>query len=160
MPRLRSVGLEFFNSPPAEVVTAKTLDCSAERVFEVLADPPGWPQWFDGMKSGAWTSPAPFGVGSTRRMGLASTTVDETFLAWEPGVRFTFRLDAMGLPIVRAMAEDWRIESLGPKSCRVTYRVAYEPTLLARLLHPVLRAMFTRQFARSVDTLAAFVRNS
>jgi len=157
MPKLRKVGLELFDAPPAQFLNEKILPCSAERLFEILADTPGWSAWFDDMKSGTWTSAPPFGVGSTRRMVLGATTVDETILVWEPGRRFSFVVDTMGLPLVRAMAEDLRIEPHGDNACKLIHHVAYEPTLLARLVHPLIRKIFGGQFKRTLDKLEAFV---
>lgn len=152
MPTLRPVELDFLERAPFHFRNEIDLPCPPERVFEAFADPPGWAAWFDDMKSGAWTSPAPHGVGATRTMVLGLTTAEETILAWEPGRRFAFRIDRLGVPLVRAMAEDYRLEPTA-SGCRLVWIVGYEPTPLARLVHPVVRAVFGRQFRRSLDGL-------
>lgn len=157
MPKLRQVGLDFFAAPPAEIRNEKRLPCSAAHAFAILSDTPSWALWFDDMKSGQWTSAAPYGVGSTRHMKLGVTAVDERILAWEPGRRFSFALTTMGAPLVRAMAEDWRLEAQGESACTLTHHVAYEPTLLTRALHPIVRGVFGRQFRKTLENLAVYV---
>lgn len=148
--------LEFTVDPPAHFLTEGEIDATPERVFAVLADITSWPRWFDDMRDARWTGPAHSGAGATRHMVLGAVSVDETFLVWEPGQRFSFRLDTISLPLVRAFVEDWRLLALPDGRTKLSWRVAYEPTWLARLIHPVLRAIFIRQFRRTVAGLAAF----
>lgn len=152
MPRLRDVELDFFDHPPAHFRNEIELPAPPERVFALLGDPPGWASWFDDMKSGAWTSAPPYGVGATRTMVLGLTTAEERILAWEPGRRFAFRIERLGVPLVRAMDEDYRLEPT-PSGCTLVWFVAYEPTWLARAVHPLVRAVFGRQFRRSLEGL-------
>lgn len=150
----RAEDLSFLERAPHRIVNEGVMPVSAQRLFEVLADAPGWPQWFVDMVAAEWTSPAPRGVGSTRTVKLTTMAVEETILAFDAGKRFAFRLDRVGLPLVRAMVEDYAIESLGPTSSKLRWVAAYEPTPLMTLVHPVARVIFGSQFRRTVEKLS------
>jgi uncharacterized protein YndB with AHSA1/START domain len=110
----RAENLDFVERSPYEFLTVADLPAPPERVFEAFADVSGWPRWFDGMRAGRWTSAQQGGVGAVRHMTLDTVTVDETILAWEPGVRFAFRIDTVTLPLIRAMVEDYRLATIRP----------------------------------------------
>ena len=120
--------LDFIKRAPAVFVNEADLPASPERVFEVFADITTWPKWFDDMKRTRWLPGSKGGLGDQRVMELGLLTVTETFLAWEPGGRTHL---------------DWRVH--------------YELKLWARLIHPILRIVFGRQFKRTVAGLQRFL---
>lgn len=154
--KLRAEGLDFVDRAPFEFLTEADLPASAERVFEVFADIHSWPRWFDDMHASRWTGPQQSGVGATRLVSLGLIEVDETMLVWEPGARFSFRLDTATLPLIRAMVEDYRLTPTAT-GCHLSWRAAYEPTLLTRLLHPIIRFVFNRQFKRTAEGLKRYL---
>ena len=153
---VRAETLDFVDRAPAEFLTEADLPATPERVFAVFADIASWPRWFDDMREARWTGAATSGVGATRWVRLGAIAVDETILAWEPGRRFSFRIDTATLPLVRAMVEDWRLEPT-QNGTRLVWRAAYEPTLLTRLLHPIVRAIFGAQFRRTAEGLKRYL---
>lgn len=153
----RPESLEFAASAPDFFLVEGELDASPERVFAVFADVTTWPQWFDDMRAGAWTGPQEGGVGATRKMTLGLLAVDETILAWEPGRRFAFRIDRATLPLIRAMVEDYRLEPRPDGRSFLRWRAAYAPTTLTRALHPIVRAVFGRQFRRTLEGLRRYL---
>lgn len=107
-----------------------------------------------------WTSPAPHGLGSTRRVMLKLLSVDERFVAWEPGRRYSFSIDAISLPLVAKMLEDTRLESVeGGSATRMRWRVAYTPNLVSRLLHPLVRHIFGKMFSTSLHQFKRYVES-
>lgn len=154
----RAETLDFVERAPHEFLTEADLPAPPERVFEVFADVASWPRWFDGMKASRWTSAQQGGVGAVRRMTLDTITVDETILAWDPGRHFAFRIDTATLPLIRAMVEDYRLERRGDGT-HLVWRASYEPTLLTRLLHPIVRFIFGRQFKRTAAQLRDFLKS-
>jgi len=156
----RAEDIGFLARAPFRFENEGIMPVSAERLFEVLADAPSWPRWFVDMLEAHWTCSPPFGVGSTRTVRLKPMSVDETILVWEPGKRFSFRLDRTGLPLIKAMVEDYSIEPLGPSSCKLRTVQAYEPSLLSTVLHPVVRAVLGSQFRRTVVKLAKYLETS
>ena len=87
-----------------------------------------------------WTSPRPFGVGTTRTMRttLGALVFEERYFRWEEGRRKSFTGVAMGnLPLFRRFAEDYLVEPTGAASCRFTWTIAGEPSQLGRPGAPV-----------------------
>lgn len=79
----------------------------ARMVWKALLDPVAWTQWL-AISKVTWTSPQPFGVGTTRTVEVAGQTIEETFFAWEEGRRMAFRFERSTLP-VSAAVEDYLI---------------------------------------------------
>ncbi len=149
--------LDFIKRAPAVFVNEADLPASPERVFEVFADITTWPKWFDDMKRTRWLPGSKGGLGDQRVMELGLLTVTETFLAWEPGARFCFRIDSASLPLLNALVEDYQITALPDGRTHLDWRVHYELKLWARLIHPILRIVFGRQFKRTVAGLQRFL---
>lgn len=154
---LRSESLSFVESAPDYFLVEGELDAPPERVFAVFADVASWATWFDDMKKGEWTGNQQGGVGATRKMTLGLVAADETILAWDPGKRFAFRIDTLTLPLVRAMVEDYQLEARPNNKSYLRWKAVYEPTLLTRILHPIVRMIFGRQFQRTLVGLRGYL---
>jgi hypothetical protein len=157
--RLRSVDASLFETAPWRFVTAVEVPASAAEVFHTFEDGAQWPRWFKGIRRVTWTSPKPYGVGTTRTVELDALTVFEHFFRWQSGERFSFYVTHATVPLFRALAEDYLLEDLAPGRCRFTYTVAIEPGLLGRLLSPVLRGSLGRQFSAAAHALPEYVRD-
>ena len=131
-------------------------------MFEVFADGESWPRWYPAIEGVVWTSPEPKGVGTTRTVTLwvppLKVTVHEHFLAWDPGQRFTFRFEAVSLPLFRAGIEDYRLDDLSDGRCRLTYLVCLEPTPVVGLLGPITGRLFARMLRSGSHGLQAYLR--
>jgi hypothetical protein len=154
----RPVDERIFESAPWRFVHTVDVPASAARTFsEALEDGAAWPQWFPGIREVRWTSPQPFGVGTTRTVVLNSFTVQEHFFRWEPGRRFSFYATHISMPVGHVLAEDWLLTDTGPNRCRFTYTTAMEPSLFLRLATPISRAQFNGAFKEGARGLAAFM---
>lgn len=154
----RPVDLSFIETAPLKFVNEVELDASPEQVFKVLEDEESWPKWFKEIVGIEWTSPKPFGVGTTRTAKLRGATVYEHFIAWDPGKRFTFRLAGASVPIARAFCEDYRLEPTGNGKTRFTYIVAIEPGLLLKLAGPIARLVMGNMLRNGAHSLAAYMK--
>ena len=76
-------------------------------VWNALLDGPAWTEWLP-ITAVTWTSPKPFGPGTTRTVEVGEQKVEETFFAWEDGKRMAFRFERSSLP-VSAAVEDYRV---------------------------------------------------
>ncbi|MFN7056672.1 SRPBCC family protein [Hyphomonas sp.] len=76
-------------------------------VWKALLDPVAWTEWLPITKV-TWTSPEPFGAGTTRTVEVGNEIIEETFFAWEDGRRMAFRFEASTLPVTAAV-EDYRV---------------------------------------------------
>lgn len=83
-----------------------------------------------------WTSPRPFGVGTTRTVtvGHGAASLRERFYRWDEGSRMTFSVEAANRPGFRRFAEDVALEPISGGT-RFTWTFAVEP---ARWLAPAL----------------------
>jgi hypothetical protein len=157
----RAVELDFLDSDVWRFENVVELDATAGEVFDIFADGESWPKWFDAVQSVVWTSPEPKDVGTTRTVVLSvtplKTTVQERFLVWDPGQRFTFRFERVGLPLFHAGIEDYRLADLGGDRCRLTYTVCLEPTAAVRLAGPVTRPLFAGMLRTGAQGLQSYV---
>jgi hypothetical protein len=79
----------------------------ASAVWAALLDSQAWTEWLPLTKV-TWTSPQPFGVGTTRTVEIGSQIIEEVFFAWDEGQRMAFRFDRSMLPLSAAV-EDYRV---------------------------------------------------
>lgn len=85
------VGLSFTETAPYLFRNTVDLAITPEQLFEVLADPQAWPRWATVITKVTWTSPEPFGAGTTRIVEMRGGIVgDEEFISWEPFTRMAF----------------------------------------------------------------------
>ncbi|MBI2567686.1 MAG: SRPBCC family protein [Candidatus Schekmanbacteria bacterium] len=154
-----AVGPDFLDSAPQRIVNAVEIPASAAAIFAVFEDAGAWPRWFSDIVSVEWTSPRPFGVGTTRTVRLQTMTVDERFIIWEQDRRFAFYLAATSLPLVNALCEDYVLEPLASERTRFVYTVAYDPRLPLLLAGPLGRWFFGRMFSKATQSLAVFMRS-
>jgi hypothetical protein len=142
---LRQVDAEFLTNAPVRVSVGALVDGPLGDVFKVVtADPSGWADWCPGFSSASrWTSPPPYGVGSQRSMRAFGTMFDETILVWQDNERWAFRVDATGMPLVKAFAEEWRFEPIGPTQTRITWTMAADAGVPTFWLRGSLRAQMT-----------------
>lgn len=153
----RAVDASVFDSASMRFKHVAELPVPARRAFPVLEDPASWPVWFRGIRKVTWTSPQPFGVGTTRTVVLDLLTVREHFFRWEAPHRMSFYLTEMSLPVASVLAEDYLLEDLDGDRCRFTYTVAVEPRLMARLARPVAAWQLNRMFANGAKGLARYL---
>ncbi|WP_328395601.1 SRPBCC family protein [Nocardia sp. NBC_00416] len=78
-----------------------------ERVWDALVADDALVSWSPVITAARWTSPRPFGVGTTREMTLGGILrLDERFYRWDEGSRMTFTVDAASIPGLSRFAED------------------------------------------------------
>jgi hypothetical protein len=120
------VGLDFIDAAPFRFVSTVDLAISPE---QVLADAESWPQWATVIAQVTWTSPKPFGVGTTRTVHMRGGIVgDEEFLAWEPFTHMAFRLNEASTGSIAAFAEDYRVVPTAA-GCHLTWVMAMKPNV-------------------------------
>ncbi|MGA9276012.1 SRPBCC family protein [Ilumatobacter sp.] len=113
---------EWIDSAPIVVDESIVIHAPPSAVWAEIADHESWPEWFtalDRVESG----PTATGVGGTRRVTAQRLPIDEEFTVWDENEHFAFGVTGSKLPILGALAESVRLESLDDgASCRVTYR--------------------------------------
>ena len=118
-----------------------------ERVWESLASDESVKAWGLGVQSLTWTSPRPFGVGTTREvvLPLRAMTLREEFFRWDEGRGYSFFVREANRPGLRSFAENYELEPDGDGTL-FTWTIALEPrsalSPALRLLKPVNKAAF------------------
>jgi hypothetical protein len=141
---LQPVDETFFETAPKRFVESFEITRPASEVWsELVAD--GALSFCRSLRGARWTSPRPFGVGTTRTMPalFGAMVVDETYFRWEEGRRQSFYVVRASLPLFRRFAEDYLVEEVSPSTSRFTWTIALDPHPLARLGGPV-NAMIIR----------------
>lgn len=146
------VGLSFTETAPYLFRNTVDLAITPEQLFEVLADPQAWPRWATVITKVTWTSPEPFGAGTTRIVEMRGGIVgDEEFISWEPFTRMAFRFNECSTRAVGAFAEDYRVQAI-PGGCRLTW------TMAQKLAGPARPALFVFRPLLNL-ALRRFLRN-
>lgn len=146
MPRLEPVDETYFERAPQRFVHTWSIARPAESVWaELVGEHPL--HWLRGLRL-RWTSPRPFGVGTTRqgKMMGGTMTVDERFFIWEEGHRHAFYVTQMNIPMLKSFAEDYVVEPEGADRCRFAWRIAATPSRLGRASAPVNKLLAKRTF--------------
>lgn len=146
---LESVDESFFTTAAHRYEFPIDLDVPPERVWESIASDESVAAWGMGVRSLRWTSPRPFGVGTTREveLPLGLMTVRERFFVWDEGKRYAFEVYEANRRLYRRFAENYVIEER-PNGSRLTWTIAVEPRpglkLLTDLGRPLNRLAFGR----------------
>lgn len=157
--RCRPIGCEFLTEAPLRATTTLRTSVDAGVLFEVLADAPATPKWALPITQARWLSPAPFGVGSRRTLTFArKLTGDERYIAWEPGRRLAYSLEATNVPGIAALAEEYRIDPCVEGGCELQWTLAIEVRgrleILSKATRPFVRAAL-RRMSRDLVRYAA-----
>jgi len=118
--------LDWISHAPASAHGSSTSTAPPEAVFAVLADHAGWVEWFPNVKRVDVLRPAT-GVGARRRVKIPMVTVEEEFIAWEPGVRWTFTATATSPAWTRSLIEDCRLTPRPDGGTDIDYTMYFDP---------------------------------
>lgn len=139
-----ATGDEIFATAPLVVPATVELDAPPAAVWEALGSDRMW-SWLPLLDQLRWLTPRPHREGAVRVLRVARlATVEEHFYRWEDERRATFHVVRASRPLLRALAEDFRLEPTPGGGTRLTWTMAVEPRLpgvraLARLLVPLLK---------------------
>ena len=137
----------FFDRAPFRVADTFDIARPASEVWaDLTADNPL--DWCRILQRIDWTSPRPFGVGTTRtaRALGGANVLNEVFFRWEEGRRMSFHAVEASAPLFRRFAEDYLVEPASEGSCRFTWVIAGEPRAPSRLADPVNRRLLRTLF--------------
>ncbi|RDH78865.1 SRPBCC family protein [Mycolicibacterium moriokaense] len=143
---LESADADFFASAPHVFTYQKRFAAPPAKVWEQLTSDDSIAAWGPAVKDVTWTSPRPFGVGTTREvLAPGGAIMRERFFRWEEGKRHSFASYESTLPLFTRFAEDYVVEADGADTL-FTWVVAMEPksalALPLRLIAPAVKAGF------------------
>jgi carbon monoxide dehydrogenase subunit G len=145
--------IDWIELAPIAIVASAESAASPDEIFAVLADHERWPGWFPGVKKVEVTGPAS-GVGARRRVSVPGAVVDEEFIIWEPGVRWTFTGTAARPHVTKSLIEDCRLTPLESGGTRITYGMYLDPPTALRPLVKVMARQIRRNNTRAMANLA------
>lgn len=162
---MRREDLGFVERAPVRHVFSALVRAPRDAVFAAIADPPGWPAWFPGVRSARYSSPPPHGVGSIREADVSGTRWVEEMIAWDERRRWAYTVIEASAPLASAQVEVFDVEDAadtllldGTPSTRVTWTLAIEPRLLQKLSAPIAPLIMRRVFERAMASLEAKLR--
>lgn len=82
----REESADFVERAPVRFTVEREIPVTPQRLFEIFEDAEAWTKWA-GLAFVNWTSPKPYGPGTTRTVGLGPIEVDEKFIEFVPGER-------------------------------------------------------------------------
>ncbi len=142
----------FFASAPVKLIARFEVRRPAADVWgELTGERPL--HWCRILQEVRWTSPRPFGVGTTRYVKAlwGANLFREHYFRWEEGRQHSFYVAQSSAPLARRFAEDYLVEPTGDGSCRFTWLIAFEPTPLARPGTPVNKLLLRTLFSDTRD---------
>ena len=154
MKQHKQIGLDYIEDASKYREMSYTFDKPASMVWAALLDPKAWTEWLP-LTDVIWTDPQGTTVGSQRTVKAGKNTIEETFLAWEPGRRLAFRFERTDLP-VSAFAEDYIVESLGENQSKLTWRIRGDAFFLIK---PLIYGQLAKGGKEGFPKLAALLEN-
>jgi len=156
---MRKENLGFAHRAP--LVHACDAEVAAPRlaVFAAFVDAPSWKHWFPNVRDAAYTSPAPYGVGTVRTAHVGRTEWVEEIIAWDKDTRWAWTVTRASVPFARAQVECFEFGDAG-SATHVRWTLALEPRLLARLGAPIAPRVMTRLFRQAMLNLEGYLRRA
>jgi hypothetical protein len=117
---------DFFTRAPERSSYTLDLPVPAERVWaELTGERPL--AWCRALTGGTYTSDRPYGVRTTRTMGILGGVLKfrERYIRWEEGRRQSFYVEQATMPIFRKFGEDYVVEETAGGS-RLTWTLVHE----------------------------------
>lgn len=127
--------IEWIERAPVSAVGRAVSSAPPDAVFAVLADHLRWPEWFPSVRKVEVIGPAS-GVGARRRVHIPGAAVEEEFIVWEPGVRWSFTGTGARPGFLRSLVEDCRLEATPDGGTAISYGMYFMP---APALAPFVR---------------------
>jgi ligand-binding SRPBCC domain-containing protein len=139
---------DFIASAPHVFRYQKRFAAPPEKVWESLCSDKSLAAWSSTLREVVWTSPRPFGVGTTREVQpMAGPRVRERYYRWDEGRSHAFYVTESTQPLFRRFAEDYIVEPDGDGTL-FTWVMALEPkgalALPFKAIAPVMKAIFGR----------------
>lgn len=156
---LLTVDEQHVNTAKARGTAEREMAVSATQLFATLEHGPSWSKWVPVIRNVRWTSPQPFGKGTTRTVDLVhGVRMEEVFWAWEPNRRMGFSVTAASIGWLSALSELYEITSLSPERCLVRWTLAQSYAGRLRTVEPVLKRGLPTAQSRLLKALERVAR--
>lgn len=154
MHECKNVDESFLSSAKARGSAERTMEVSASQLFLAFEDGAAWSKWVPVIKHVAWTSPKPYGVGTTRTVTLlGGMRMNERFWAWEQNRHMGFVVTESSSSMTRALIESYEVTSLGDRRCSLRWRMAMELSGPLRFIEPYMKPSLGPALGKLLATL-------
>jgi len=124
---LKPAGEDLLRRAQAHSVAEREIPVSAEHLFAALEEASTWSEFFPVIRKVEWTSPRPFGEGTTRTVTLVGgARLDEVFWAWKPGSQMGFAITAASNRALKGLVELYDVLPLGDQRCKLRWEMGME----------------------------------
>ena len=124
---LEPAGEDLLRRAKAHSVAEREIPVPAEHLFAILEDGATWRRFFPVIRKVEWTSPRPFGEGTTRTVTVVGgVRLDEVFWAWKPGSRMGFAITAAGNRAIKGLVELYDLLPLDEQRCKLRWEMGME----------------------------------
>ncbi|WP_375480681.1 SRPBCC family protein [uncultured Jatrophihabitans sp.] len=139
---LEEVDSTLFSSAQQILRYPIRLPVAPARVWESLSSDASVSAWGPFVRKVVWTTPRPFGVGTTREvtLPLGSVTVREKFFRWDESRGYSFYATSANRPGLRRFAEDYLLEPDGDGTL-FTWTVAIDPQPRLERVFPLTKPL-------------------
>jgi hypothetical protein len=150
----------FYKKAPVRFDNSVKIPAPASLIWKILEDDHSWTVWAGVIDQVEWTSPKPFGMGTTRTVTMAKGKMIgwEKFIAWEPGKRMGFCFTDATIDGIDRFAEDWHVTPLDEQSCEVRWIMCMEPRGISKYLMPLTSPLMNWNFRRYLKKLAKYAQ--
>ena len=159
------VGVEFLDQTNNVFVAQEIIKATPEQIFAVFEDAHAWTVWAMPIQKVEWTSPKPYGVGTTRSVHMMGNMIGyEEFVEWEHGKRMAFSFVGCSKNATDKFIEDYRVSDLGDGTCKVEWHMAMETRGFSRhmmfLTRPIMRMANRRMFKKFKQYTEAYAADA
>ncbi len=151
---------DLLESAPVVFNTKVKINATPEKIFNAWADPNSWPVYVNEIGHVEYTSPEPYGVGTTRTVTATNgMKIEEEYMAWEENRRIAFYFKRIGMPVIASALEDYSIAELGDGECEVTWLFAIKPRGVFRIVMWLSKGTFKKNNRKAMDAFKAYVES-
>ena len=158
---LEKVDMSYLDTAPNVITSSTQINATAEEVFAAMQKAETWVTAIEPMTDLKWTSPQPFGIGTTRTVYLdmptGKTQVDEEFIAWEENKQMAFYFSHSSKKLFKALLEDYVIKDLGDGRSELTWKFAYQGAGIFRLIFWLMKGQVTKDNQKFLGSMKAHI---
>jgi hypothetical protein len=152
------INLNFIHNTKFSFTANVDLDCTPEQLFEVFQDPVSWTVWAGAIQKVEWTSPQPFGIGTTRTVSMAGGMEGyEEFIAWDPGKHMAFKFTQSNKNSVTAFGEDYIVTDLGNGRCHLQWTMAMAPRGASTAIMTLFKSVMGWYVQKQANNLGKYI---
>lgn len=157
---MKETDASFYDTAPIRFDNQVDIPVAAKTLWKILEDDHSWTVWAGVIDRVEWTSPRPFGLGTTRTVTMAKGAMTgwEQFIAWEPGQRMGFCFTEATMDGIDRFAEDWHVNAISASSCQVRWIMCMEPRGISKYLMPLSKPLMNWNFRRYLKNLSRYAQ--